>query len=85
MPHSETTQFRFSLRNMFAAITLVGIEIWLMQQGPAWFFFAPLCVAIALEVSGNRSAAQKVAIATLFFWIGFPCFYAILASIYGHG
>jgi hypothetical protein len=63
---------------ILALFVLLGVELWLIMQGPAWCILAPLFVAIALELGGYREAANRVALATLFFWLIFPCVLAII-------
>jgi hypothetical protein len=72
---------QFSLRMFLALFVLLGAEFWLVKQGFAWCVFAPLFLAVGLELAGYEQAAKRAAMVTALFWLIFPCVLAIVAEM----
>lgn len=79
----KARRWQFSLRVFLGLIALIGLQIWLLQHGPLFYFFGPLLIAVALQLCGYPRAAEGTAILTVFFWVTFPCIAGVIEWIRG--
>ena len=71
-------RWHISLPLMFGVVALVAFEIWLFQRGLIVSFFAPLVVAVSLEVAGYPKTARFVGLFTILWWFLSPIVYSIV-------